>query len=639
MIATTWRGEPLPAQIFPGNIALNISTGNFTLYGPAVQRLSPFPSSLLTDLNAYPPSGTSGTDEKGYFSVNMQLSDCIPTAPCDPGFPTVPTFTLPANPNTFTLDNTIRVFGFAFNTAINRVIKKVGIYAQTTTDHSIGVWDFSVTPPLLLWQKQISLSDPYILDQGFRWYDAPDILLQGVPEYSPGYMDYGSRYVIATTWSGPDPIPAQLNSTVGNPTVGIPSFSLNNTARIISGNPLPSSHLTDLNAFTPTGTSGFDNKGYYTVNMQLSDCIPIDPCAPAGAGPALSFYPVPSVAGNTRAISSNIRVYGYHFTTSVDRTLRSVGIYNVTTKDHTVGVWDFSVTPPLLLWQKQIPKSEPYIPIEAFRWYAAPELHLLANRDYVIATTWGQSESAPAQLTPSQFLLNLSGFNIGNSAEITWTGYDLLSSFLTDLTAFAPTGTSNFDNKGYFTANMQLTNCAPQPLYSFINAPPTIMVGPGGPYDYQVYGFELEREVDSTVKEVGIWSASTSDHTVGIWDITTVTTPSLIWQRQIPANEPYYYFNKSYRWYNVSNGPKLLANRTYVVAVTWAGVSGGLPCQSPPSNLNLIPNSKLGNTKATSETNPVTLPLLTNLSNPLYYPTDYIGGDDKGYYGVNLSLF
>jgi len=290
----------------------------------------------------------------------------------------------------------------------------------------------------------------------------------------------------------------------------------------------------------------------------------------------------------------------------------------------------------LLIWQKQIPTTEPYTQIEAFRWYDTPELHLLANRDYVIATTWGESEPVPAALIPAQVNLNMESISFNSSARRTVPPDSLPTSFLTDLTAFAPTGTSNSSDKGYYTVNIQLSDCAPKPLYTFINAPPTITIGP--PYDYQVYGFELERELDSTVKEVGIWSASTSDHTVGIWVIAG-TTPSLVWQRQIPASETSYYVYKSYRWYNVSNGPRLLANRTYVVAVTWAGVSGGLPCQTPPSNLNLLPNSKLGNTKATSETNPVTLPLLTDLSNPLYYPTDYVGGDDKGYYGVNLSLF
>jgi hypothetical protein len=180
----------------------------------------------------------------------------------------VPTFTLPANPRTITPDNNIRVFGFAFSTGINRVIKKVGIYAQTTTDHSIGVWDFSATPPRLLWQKQISLSDPYILDQGYRWYDTPDILLRG--ELPPSIL---SRYVIGTTWAG-EPIPAQLDPAYGIATINILNFSLDNTARIASGSPRPSSHLTDLNAYPPAGTSGTDEKGYYTVNMQLSDCVP-----------------------------------------------------------------------------------------------------------------------------------------------------------------------------------------------------------------------------------------------------------------------------------------------------------------------------------------------------------------------------
>jgi hypothetical protein len=187
-----------------------------------------------------------------------------PDTPTDPCAPTGPVFTLPANPNTVTPDTSVRVLGFHFTTLIDRVLKKVGVYAQTTTDHSIGLWEFSpdLITRLLLWQKQIPLSDPYILEQGFRWYDVPDLTLTA-----------GKDYVIATTWSS-DPIVCQLNSVVGLPTVNISSFSLDASARIASGDPRPSSHLTDLNAYPPTGTSGFDDKGYYTVNMQLSDCVP-----------------------------------------------------------------------------------------------------------------------------------------------------------------------------------------------------------------------------------------------------------------------------------------------------------------------------------------------------------------------------
>ena len=174
-----------------------------------------------------------------------------------------PAFTLPSTPNKITPDSTIRVFGYHFTTTIDRQVKSVGIFSPTSTDHTIGIWDFSLPTPSLVYQQQVRAADGCNLYQSFCWVNTPSTALSASKDY-----------VIAATWGASEPFPAQLNSTVGLPTVNVTNFSLDNSARIASGQPLPPSFLVDLASYAPTGTSSFDDKGYYTVNLSFDTFSP-----------------------------------------------------------------------------------------------------------------------------------------------------------------------------------------------------------------------------------------------------------------------------------------------------------------------------------------------------------------------------
>jgi len=191
---------------------------------------------------------------------------------------------------------------------------------------------------------------------------------------------------------------------------------------------------------------------------------------------AAAFTPVFSFAPNppqTIPSPANIRVFGYHFATQIDRNLKSVGIYSDTQTDHSVAIWDFTnPTTPSLLWQQQVPKTNQCNLFESFCWFNVTPLPLKANVDYVIATTWGSSEPVPGGLSPSALTLNINQFGLNNSARVTSPPDALPSSFLTDLTPYPPTGTSNSADKGYFTANFSLDTYqapsqvpAPLPLF------------------------------------------------------------------------------------------------------------------------------------------------------------------------------
>ena len=201
-----------------------------------------------------------------------------------------PAFTLPNSPNTITPDNNIRVFGYQFVTAIDRQVKSVGIYSQSATDHTIGIWDFSLPTPSLVYQQQVPVSNGCNLYQSFCWVDIPSTPL------------IASRdYVIAATWGEREPIPAQLNPIVGDAVINVPNFTLGNTARISSGQSLPPTFLVDLTPYVPTGTSGTDNKGYYTVNLSF-DAAPSTSQVPA----PLPLFGAAAAFGMSRKIRRRI---------------------------------------------------------------------------------------------------------------------------------------------------------------------------------------------------------------------------------------------------------------------------------------------------------------------------------------------
>jgi hypothetical protein len=202
-----------------------------------------------------------------------------------------PVFTLPNSPNTITPDSTIRVFGYHFTTSIDRQVKSVGVYSQTTTDHTIGIWDFSLPTPSLVYQQQIPAANGCSLYESFCWVNIPSTTLNASKDY-----------VIAATWGAGEPFPAQLNPTVGDATINVANFSLDNTARIVSGQPLPPTFLVDLTPYVPAGTSGTDNKGYYTVNLSFDAFSPSTSEVPA----PLPLFGAAAAFGMSRKIRRRI---------------------------------------------------------------------------------------------------------------------------------------------------------------------------------------------------------------------------------------------------------------------------------------------------------------------------------------------
>ena len=201
-----------------------------------------------------------------------------------------PAFTLPNSPNTITPDNNIRVFGYHFVTSIDRQVKSVGIYSQSATDHTIGIWDFSLPTPSLVYQQQVPVADGCNLYQSFCWVNIPSTTLSASKDY-----------VIAATWGSREPVPAQLGPSAGDATINITDFSLGITARIASGQPLPPSFLVDLTPYVPAGTSGTDDKGYYSVNLSF------DPAPSTSQVPApLPLFGAAAAFGMSRKIRRRI---------------------------------------------------------------------------------------------------------------------------------------------------------------------------------------------------------------------------------------------------------------------------------------------------------------------------------------------
>jgi hypothetical protein len=203
-----------------------------------------------------------------------------------------PVFTLPNPPNTITPDSTIRVFGYQFVTTIDRQVKSVGIYSPTATGHTVGIWEFPPlgASPILLNQLQVPAGNSCNLYQSFCWVNFPTTNLSA-----------SKNYAIAATWGASEPIPAQLNPTVGDATINVANFSLNNTAVTINP-PLPSTYLVDLTPYVPAGTSGTDNKGYYTVNLSF-DSAPSTSQVPA----PLPLFGAAAAFGMSRKIRNRIR--------------------------------------------------------------------------------------------------------------------------------------------------------------------------------------------------------------------------------------------------------------------------------------------------------------------------------------------
>jgi hypothetical protein len=190
----------------------------------------------------------------------------------------------------------------------------------------------------------------------------------------------------------------------------------------------------------------------------VSSIVAISLASPAKASgfiPSFSFITTPP-----SSINVDLGVYGYHFETEIDRPIKSIGIYKNSSTDHTVGLWDFSGASPVLLWQQQILSTDPCQQNGLYCWFNVSDKALTANKDYVIAATWGNGDAAPAQVSPSN-LTAVPNFKLGNTAASPLNNAP--SSYLVDLTGFPPTDYVGGDDKGYYVANLSFTSFTSDP--------------------------------------------------------------------------------------------------------------------------------------------------------------------------------
>jgi len=199
-------------------------------------------------------------------------------------------------------------------------------------------------------------------------------------------------------------------------------------------------------------------------------------CVAAPSAKAADFTPVFTLPNSPNTITpdSTIRVLGYQFVTTIDRQVKSVGIYSPTATGHTVGIWEFPPlgAPPILLNQLQVPAGNSCNLYESFCWVNFPTTNLSATKNYAIATTWGAGESLPAKLNPTDGIatINVTGFSLNNTALT--IDPPLPPTFLVDLTPYVPTDTAPADNKGYYSVNISFdaapsTSQVPAPLPLF----------------------------------------------------------------------------------------------------------------------------------------------------------------------------
>ncbi len=167
------------------------------------------------------------------------------------------------------------------------------------------------------------------------------------------------------------------------------------------------------------------------------------------------------------------------------------------------------------------------------------------------------------------------------------------------------------------------------PAISF-NGTPSTSTLVGSPY---VLGYHFTTDFDRTLKGIGLYSPPSFERSVGIWDFTNPTTPSLVWSNNYTAGQ-WCEQSTYFCWFDTASGPTLLKDVDYVVASTWGGEA--FPAQLDPSDVSLISGFKLNQS---ANTEPSVVPdLVVDLSNPDYAPILTSPGFDKGFITVNLSF-
>jgi hypothetical protein len=161
---------------------------------------------------------------------------------------------------------------------------------------------------------------------------------------------------------------------------------------------------------------------------------------------------------NTDSLLGTPLLLGYQFSSDIDRDIEAIGIYNSITIPPNIrlGIWDSTdFFNPTLLFQTTITSQGS---CEGdFCWIPASSLgtlpKLLANVNYVIATTW-DSSPVPAGIETTDVTLVATGFYLADNAYNTAT----LPSLDVDLIDYPPDGTDTAYKKSFFTTNLRLSH-------------------------------------------------------------------------------------------------------------------------------------------------------------------------------------
>ena len=179
--------------------------------------------------------------------------------------------------------------------------------------------------------------------------------------------------------------------------------------------------------------------------------------------------------------------------------------------------------------------------------------------------------------------------------------------------------------------------------FGFDEAPVERLVN-DGPY---VLGWHFTTDFDRKVTRIGIYKPrqggvnqpTTMDHSVGIWDFTNYSAPTLLWQQDflvsgtcVPDDNPI--VTPYYCWFDITDGPDLYANIDYVVAATWDEFS---PVEVPREDVDIITEGFKMNETAITQQGAVPGMLIDLASEPYYAPTINTP-PQKGFLTVNLCL-
>jgi len=146
-------------------------------------------------------------------------------------------------------------------------------------------------------------------------------------------------------------------------------------------------------------------------------------------------------------------------------------------------------------------------------------------------------------------------------------------------------------------------------------------------------GYHFATDFDRELKGLGVYeSGSSRDHSVGIWDFTNSTQPTLVWSSTIlsstPCNLESYY---CWRGFSSPGGPVLKAGVNYVVSSAW-DIADPVPARVSPGDTQLAAGFNVFDPAFYDG-------VLTGLTaDQTLYPPTASNSDYIGYIAVNLSF-